>query len=91
MAKFKDEIFYWQDAKKNEVDIVVNKSDPLPVEVKYCSEAAAEDARNVLLFMEEFKIKKGVVVTKNTFEKQKINGKEVVFIPAWLFLLTNEM
>ena len=91
LIKFEGKAFYWQDAKKNEVDIVVNRSNPLPVEVKYCSGAKNENFKNVLLFMEEFKIKKGVAVTKNTFEKRKINGREIIFIPAWLFLLTDKI
>ena len=91
LTKFKDEVFYWQGAKKNEVDIVVNKSNPLPVEVKYCSEAKNENFKNILLFMEEFKVKKGVAVTKNIFEKRKINNREIIFIPAWLFLLIDEI
>ena len=61
------------------------------MEVKYCSEAKNENFKNILLFMEEFKVKKGVAVTKNIFEKRKINNREIIFIPAWLFLLIDEI
>jgi len=40
--------------------------------------------------MEKFKTKKGVVVTKDLLKKEEVNHKEILFIPAWLFLLSLE-
>ena len=34
-----------------------------------------------------FAIKRGFVITKDVFEKKIIGEKEIIFIPAWLFLL----
>ncbi|MBI4163608.1 MAG: ATP-binding protein [Candidatus Aenigmarchaeota archaeon] len=80
-----DGIFYWRN-RKNEVDIVLtSRKEVLPIEVKY-----REDPKKIpglLKFMNEFTVKKSIVVTKDLFEKKQIDGKEVNFIPAWLFLL----
>lgn len=32
-------------------------------------------------------LKKGILVTRNTIGKRRIKGKDVLFVPAWLFLL----
>jgi len=57
----------------------------LPVEVKYSSDIKKEDFQNIFLFMDKFKVKKAIVVTANTFQRQKINNKKILFILAWIF------
>ena len=88
LLKYESRLSYWQDKKNKEVDIIVGKKSPLPIEVKYRSNIRKEDFQNILFFMEEYKIKKGIVVTKNCFEEQKINGRKILFIPAWIFLMS---
>ncbi|MFH0713214.1 MAG: ATP-binding protein [Candidatus Micrarchaeota archaeon] len=82
------ELFYWQSDKQREVDIVMTSKSIVPIEVKYQSKIAAEDFKNLLEFMDEFSVKKGVLVTKNLFEVKKQKGKEIHCVPAWLFLLS---
>ena len=80
-----DDIFYWSD-KKNEVDIILTRGRAVvPIEVKY-----REDPKKIsgmLKFMEKFSFKKGIIITKDVFEEKKFGKKEILFIPAWLFLL----
>jgi len=38
--------------------------------------------------MDEHKLNKGIVVTKDLIDQKKIDGKTISFIPAWLFLIT---
>jgi len=83
-------IFYWFDKNKNEVDIIVNIGKKIiPIEVKYREQIGRRDLRGLLKFMEEFNIEKGIVVTKNLLEKRTMDKKEIIFIPAWLFLLSS--
>lgn len=83
----KYEVFYWKNYY--ETDFVIRiKNKILPIEVKYKSQIDKKDLKGLLKFMEKFKVEKGVVVTKDLFEKQKTDGKEVLFVPAWLFLLS---
>lgn len=81
------EPFYWKN--KYEVDFVLETDILIPVEVKYMEHP--KDIKGLLKFMEKFSQKKGIVVTKDLLEERKINleGQEVqvLFIPAWLFLL----
>jgi len=81
------EYYYWRDYY--EVDFVVKiKSRLLPIEVKYRSQVRKKDLNGLLTFMERFNINRGILVTKDMFDKQKIDRKEILFIPAWLFLLS---
>lgn len=76
--------FFWLDKHKNEVDVVI---DGKPVEVKYRSNITKDDVKGVLKFMELFKIKEGMIITKDIFKKEIIQDKTISFIPAWLFAL----
>lgn len=81
-------IFYWLDRAKNEVDLVVTlKNETIPIEVKYKNEIEKRDIKGLLKFCEEFKLEKGIVITKDLLENRQIKGREILFIPAWLLLL----
>ena len=76
--------FFWRNA--GEVDFVV---DGLPVEVK---SGEKEGMKGIAKFMERFGAERGVVVTKETLERKKIDvggeAREVLLVPLWLFLLS---
>lgn len=83
----KYEVYYWKNYY--EVDFVVRvKNKIIPLEVKYKDDIDKKDIKGMVDFCEKFRVRKGIVVTKSLFERQKINGKDVLLIPAWLFLLT---
>ncbi len=80
-------ISFWR-TPQHEVDIIKNTENKIiPVEVKYKTQIDRKDIKNIIKFMEEFGIKRGFVVTKDLLEQEKIGDKEIIFIPAWLFLL----
>jgi len=84
-VKAKEEkIFFWRTPQKEEVDIVIGK---IPVEIKFKRDITMKDIKGLIKFMKRFKVREGIVVTKGLFERKNINGKEIIFIPAWLFLL----
>jgi len=78
--------FFWRDKQKNEVDVILKNKTLMPVEIKYQNQIAPSDMKGLLKFMEKFKLEKGIVVTKNLLEKKATDKKEIMFIPAWLFL-----
>ncbi|MBU4373732.1 MAG: ATP-binding protein [Euryarchaeota archaeon] len=80
------EVFYWRE-KELEVDFIVKGKNIIPIEVKYQSNISARDLNGLTRFMESFRITRGVLVTKELFEKRDVDGKEILLIPAWFFLL----
>ncbi len=79
-------IFYWKD--RVECDIVVQSQNILvPIEVKIRRSFSKKDIGGLLKFMDKFKLKKGIVVSKEKIDISKIDGKSIFFIPYWMFLL----
>ena len=75
--------FYWKN--DYEVDFVLNGKKPVPIEVKYREKTI--DIKGLLEFMKKFDTMQGIVVTKDILDKKIVEGKEILFIPAWIFLL----
>ena len=81
-------ITYWLDEFGKEIDIILEQDgEIIPVEIKFKNKILTKDINTIKKFLDRFNLKKGFVVTKDTFEKKITNGKEIFFIPAWLFLL----
>jgi len=79
--------FFWK--RNYEVDMILTEDKKvLPVEIKYQGQISKKDLLGILAFCKKFGLKKGIVVTRDLFKKEEINGKEILFIPAWLFLLS---
>jgi len=79
--------FFWRDKQKNEVDVVLQNESLVPVEIKYQNYIVPGDMKGLHKFMKTFGSGKGIVVTKNLFESRVFEDKEIMFIPAWLYLL----
>jgi len=78
-------VFYWRE--KEEVDVVIKtRKEIIPVEVKYRSSISTRNLVGLIRFMESYKITRGIVLTKDVFELKKVDTKEFLFIPVWLFL-----
>ena len=75
--------FYWKN--DCEVDFVLDEKKPVPIEVKYREKTV--DTRGLLEFIKNFDTKHGIVVTKDLLDQKVIEGKKILFIPAWIFLL----
>jgi predicted AAA+ superfamily ATPase len=55
--------YFWRDAYKNEVDVILFQGDEiLPIEIKY----SPEKPKPLLLFMKKFKCERGVMLTYDT-------------------------
>lgn len=86
VANNMDKISFWRTIQKDEVDIVLKDKEALPIEVKYQSQITNNDIKSVLKFCRKFKVNKGIIITKDLFERRDIDEIEILFIPAWLFL-----
>ncbi|MFH1095661.1 MAG: ATP-binding protein [Candidatus Micrarchaeota archaeon] len=82
--------FYWKN--KYEVDLVVDEfgKEPLPIEVKYQNEINPEDLKGLHSFFKHFeKVDYGLMITKDQYGMTKTkDGKQIQFVPLWLFLLS---
>lgn len=86
--KYERRTFFWRTPQKEEVDVVIRgPSGLIPVEVKYKSRITDDEIKSTIKFMEKYEVKSGFVITKDLFDKRKIRGKDVTFVPAWAFLL----
>ncbi len=76
--------FFWRDAYKNEVDIVLTDKDSIiPLEVKY----GKIDIGGILSFMKKFNVKNGYVISYDKERVEKVYNRTVHVIPAFKFLL----
>ncbi len=79
-----DKIYYWDN--KYECDFIVKTYENImPIEVKYSDDP--KRINGLLEFMENFGVKRGIVVTKDILKKEKFSDCEVLFIPLRIFLL----
>jgi len=84
--------FYWHGRGRIEVDILIQTtSGLLPVEVKYGTTISSGDMKGILNCMQEMGFNKGIIVSFEKFGMEKIGDKQIFFIPAWLFLLTQTL
>jgi len=75
--------YYWrQDGK--EIDVL---KDLTPIEVKFKSKIKKDDIRTLLYFMKKFKVRKGVLITKDF--KGKIDN--ISCIPLWEFCFKQQI
>lgn len=87
------DLYYYRDKSGKEVDFVIREERKVKecIQVSYDVEEEKTFKRetgNLLKAMDEFKLKKGILVTGNREDKMEISGKTVEFIPLWKWLLT---
>ena len=78
--------YYWKN--KHEVDFIYDDSVIiLPVDVAYRGHVRSTDAKGIVEFMRAFDQSTGIIVSMDEFRKDVIDGRDVLFIPIWFFLL----
>lgn len=80
-------VYYWKG--KKEVDFAVLNPGLSLYNVSYTDEPHDRETEGLLEGMKEFKLDKGVILTKNYFNKKELEGKTIEFIPLWVWLLMN--
>lgn len=75
---------YWRTAGKAEVDFILdNKKAIIPIEVKYSRLKSPEISRGFRNFINQYKPERALVLTRGFWEKTKLNGTRIGFIPIW--------
>jgi hypothetical protein len=94
LLRRKEDIFYWKNERGVEVDFVILENFK-PVElIQVCYNIEEEKTKKreikaLLKAMDEFKLKKGLIITKDFLGEEKINNKKVIYKPFWLWTLKN--
>lgn len=76
---------YWKG--KKEIDFVVSSPDLSFYNVSYTDEPAERETEGMVEGLKEFHGNKGVVLTKNYYDKKELEGKTIEFIPLWAWLI----
>jgi predicted AAA+ superfamily ATPase len=71
---------YWRENGK-EIDFLKINKEIMPIEVKEKDKIRKSDLKNLIWFMEKYKIKKGFVIYNGREEILKINNKTIFFYP----------
>lgn len=84
------EIYYFRNF--NEVDFILKeKQELIPIEVKNKDELKSQDFKSLLYFMEKFKVRKGILLSRETFEERSYGqGLKIKILPTWYWLLFKE-
>lgn len=77
-------INYWRTIAKAEVDFVLRTNDEIiPIEVKYQSFKKPKISRSLRSFIKTYRTSKALVVTKDFWNKIKVNDTTILFVPAY--------
>lgn len=84
------DIFYHH--QKTECDFVVRTGTTITEAIQVCAQFENDDTkkrelRGLLDAMEIYNLSKGIIITLDTEEELKHNGKTITFIPAWKWML----
>lgn len=86
------EIFYWKNHHGDkEVDFVVKDGLKIKSLIQVCWDVGAEKTKirevsSLLNAMEEFKLKKAMIITEDYETEEVIKGKRIIFRPIWKWL-----
>jgi len=79
--------FFFRNGSGREIDCIIRTEESIiPIEVKYQNQINKGDLKTMISFMEENKLSRGIVITKDLYS---IEGN-VLLLPAYLFLLLPE-
>ncbi|MBI2449440.1 ATP-binding protein [Candidatus Pacearchaeota archaeon] len=86
------EIYYWRNAKQEEVDFVIRKKQRIiqAVQVSWDVEKKETKEREVgslVRACKELKLKEGFILTEDTEKEEKVDRVKIKFIPLWRWLL----
>jgi len=84
-------IRYWKDAK-GEVDFVITEGLYVKQLIQVCWDVGAEETRkrevkSLLRAIGEFDLEEGLVLTEDFDGREVTDGKTIVFLPLWRWLL----
>ncbi len=86
------EINYWKSRQQEEVDFIVREGPKVSELIQVCWDMGKEETKEreikaLLKAMDEFGLKKGLVITKDLEMEEKIGDRKIACIPLWKWLL----
>ncbi len=90
------EIYYWKDKRGKEVDFLVRKGMKIESAIQVCANPEDDKTKKRELSaldaaMHEFDLKEGIVITLDVRHEMKNQGRTIVFVPLWEWLLHQDM
>lgn len=80
---FGEKVHFWRSEAKQEVDFIIEKEEPIPIEVKYQSFRHPTIPENLIVFIQKYQPDLAFVLTKN-FKKEVLFEKtKIFFYPCW--------
>ncbi len=88
----KMEIFYWRGLQEKEVDFLVKEGLKISelMQICYSMDDADTKKREIVSLtnaMEEFNLKKGLIITWDHEREERVGGKKIICKPLWKWLL----
>ncbi|MDD3976118.1 MAG: ATP-binding protein [Candidatus ainarchaeum sp.] len=85
-------IYFWKDKSNYEIDFIIlekNKVTSLIQVVYDLSDLKTKEReiRGLISGLKEFKLKEGIIITKDLDKKEKIDNLTIKYIPLWKWLL----
>lgn len=78
--------YFFRSYRGQEVDFVIEWNNRLiPIEVKFQNQVRKRDYAHLLMFMKDFDLPVGLMITKDFFDRYKFDDCEIIFLPLWLF------
>ncbi len=89
------DVYYWSDKRGYEVDFLVRDGDQVEALYQVCYDVGEDRTRKRELkalakAMGEFKVNKATILTYDYKGREELEGKEVVFVPVWRWILHHE-
>jgi len=86
------ELYYWKDIHHREVDFLIKNNLKVEQVIQVCWEITESGTKNreiraLLKAMDEFGLKRGLVITEDFESEQDFNGKKIEYAPLWKWLL----
>ncbi len=80
--------FFYRIGNK-EIDFISidKKNEIIPIEAKYQDKVNTKEIKGTLAFLKSRNLRRGIIITKSLDKKEQINGKNIIFIPLWRWLL----
>jgi uncharacterized protein len=88
----KQEFYYWKDYQQREVDFVVKKGKKIVQLIQVCSDIShivtkEREIKALLTASKELRCSNLLIITENNEGTERIDGKEIHYIPLWKWLL----
>lgn len=86
------DLFYWRNQKQEEVDFVLKENHRVKELVQVCYDVSDYDTKRretkaLLKAMDEFKLKRGLIITEDHEGGEEFKGKIIKYTPLWRWLL----